>query len=979
MYYVPLPKTHTIERPGVNDTWQVVVTNGAKFTTGLLGEGIYVFGTPRDAAYFANLNSVGHIFICETFLGRTLKVRRPVRGITAGKLNQSGYYSAFLLNSGIEALPQADVAFESLLLEAAEAPNEPMAKNSELGFYAVYNPDQVMPHYVLEVNSSGLPRNVDALLNHPTFGDNEATAMVRFDRVDDPNVPLYEPDLMQSLKNSLEPKYKVDAVFRIHNPILKQRMFTAIHDFELQQRRFKRPSGQNVVFKFHGSPACLSIVRNGFNIATRPGMFGKAIYFAEDPRKSCKFAPTGELLLCRVALGRTLTMRVADNSLNGEGLRKRGYDSVTAPGHRFMCCCYAVNRTEYAIFDPDLAYPEYLIQFTKVIQKKPFRSLLCGDVLLYAIHSSLQALWATLFITMLLMVMYIFLVGITMVISNPTGCDRTVSDRSAHFTWVMAFTIAFVCELLPISMFCCMRWARPVQTHFGLQAVASSDLEARLIPDAVNETDNPPSEPQEAGGCVTGKTPRKILRHLNCWIVFWHVLALALCAVILCINQLIQCPIYTLTDYPVYTVNPINLQSIDVTSNNFVRLEDPFNTSGVNATWQIDLNHIQMYTTTVRTYCLSPMSWGASGVNPQCAIPFIALSACTSASDFVTQLQQASAAHGSLEAFPGAMSLPPRPMIQFSDTSLSPSSLVTSWDSFQYLINDPDFANINTFIAGRAATPLLAAHYADYTTAVATMGTPATSWPLCGAYEVEVIANNTETYTPGPAVPSVVNDPLTVVTNTNINNGTQSLQLTLTLTLHNAGPPAVYFNDSDLVIYDLPTIRTGSQILTTNTTTVTNNTLVNGTLVNASNTNYSAFTTTNNNTLVSPQILLDFTRSYPTWQQKYTLVYWPLLVPLLFGVALFLVCLLWLGWLYWRHPSEERLQYGNYNKKRKFKAPHTPASLSLDAHAFNTELRSPNDNDTVPRLPCFPSSPLNPNSAPPAPHPSPSPRNPFGP
>jgi len=46
----------------------------------------------------------------------------------------------------------------------------------------------------------------------------------------------------------------------------------------------------------------------------------------------------------------------------------------------------------------------------------------------------------------------------------------------------------------------------------------------------------------------------------SCWIVFWHVLALALCAVILCINQLIQCPIYTLTDYPVYTVNPINLQ-----------------------------------------------------------------------------------------------------------------------------------------------------------------------------------------------------------------------------------------------------------------------------------------------------------------------------------------------------------------------------------------------------------------------------------
>lgn len=45
--------------------------------------------------------------------------------------------------------------------------------------------------------------------------------------------------------------------------------------------------------------------------------------------------PPNATVICgtprRVALGRTLTMRVADNSLNGEGLRKRGCAAVFPP------------------------------------------------------------------------------------------------------------------------------------------------------------------------------------------------------------------------------------------------------------------------------------------------------------------------------------------------------------------------------------------------------------------------------------------------------------------------------------------------------------------------------------------------------------------------------------------------------------------------------------------------------------------------
>ena len=72
---------------------------------------------------------------------------------------------------------------------------------------------------------------------------------------------------MEGLRAALAPKYTVDAVYHLHNPILLQRFYVALHDFQLRQSKGKKCASQNVRVKFHGSSECLSIIKHGFNRA----------------------------------------------------------------------------------------------------------------------------------------------------------------------------------------------------------------------------------------------------------------------------------------------------------------------------------------------------------------------------------------------------------------------------------------------------------------------------------------------------------------------------------------------------------------------------------------------------------------------------------------------------------------------------------------------------------------------------------------
>ena len=63
----------------------VQVANGAKFSSGLMGECIYLVATPREAAYLAAVANVSHVIVADCLLGRILPLQQVCGGVHGGK------------------------------------------------------------------------------------------------------------------------------------------------------------------------------------------------------------------------------------------------------------------------------------------------------------------------------------------------------------------------------------------------------------------------------------------------------------------------------------------------------------------------------------------------------------------------------------------------------------------------------------------------------------------------------------------------------------------------------------------------------------------------------------------------------------------------------------------------------------------------------------------------------------------------------
>ena len=127
-----------------------------------------------------------------------------------------------------------------------------------------------------------------------------------------------------------------------------------------------RAFGTNIDQKFHGTSeeGIKGITKNGFKkpgpppTGQRPGMYGQGIYFATDSSKSAQEIYTKgskKLLLCDVLLGKSMVVKGANNGLNGDFIRKKGFDSVYAP--RGTKSTGGVDNDEFVIYDPDRALP----------------------------------------------------------------------------------------------------------------------------------------------------------------------------------------------------------------------------------------------------------------------------------------------------------------------------------------------------------------------------------------------------------------------------------------------------------------------------------------------------------------------------------------------------------------------------------------------------------------------------------------------
>eukprot|EP01006_Ploeotia_vitrea_P026968 TRINITY_DN59872_c0_g1_i1.p1 TRINITY_DN59872_c0_g1~~TRINITY_DN59872_c0_g1_i1.p1 ORF type:complete len:689 (-),score=57.93 TRINITY_DN59872_c0_g1_i1:141-1964(-) len=105
----------------------------------------------------------------------------------------------------------------------------------------------------------------------------------------------------------------------------------------------------------------MSIIQHGFHMPAHGGMFGRGIYFASDSSKSAMFSTSGEMLMCKVALGKYRVLDQADNSLTLHHIKSHGFDSVFAKPRSSRVG--GVERDEYVVFDPDQCIPQYLIKF----------------------------------------------------------------------------------------------------------------------------------------------------------------------------------------------------------------------------------------------------------------------------------------------------------------------------------------------------------------------------------------------------------------------------------------------------------------------------------------------------------------------------------------------------------------------------------------------------------------------------------------
>jgi len=118
--------------------------------------------------------------------------------------------------------------------------------------------------------------------------------------------------------------------------------------------------------KFHGTTASAvdAIIKDGFKLPTRPGMYGKGIYFATDSSKSANTLYTqgsGMLLLCEVLLGNVKQVRCSDSTITDAMLKREHFDSIFAP--RNSRSTGGVVNDEFVIYDPAKALPRYIIHY----------------------------------------------------------------------------------------------------------------------------------------------------------------------------------------------------------------------------------------------------------------------------------------------------------------------------------------------------------------------------------------------------------------------------------------------------------------------------------------------------------------------------------------------------------------------------------------------------------------------------------------
>lgn len=186
----------------------------------------------------------------------------------------------------------------------------------------------------------------------------------------------------------------VVGVEQVYNAKLKTRFFECKQDLI--------DPTQEPIYKFHGTEKAGvdGICKEGFrqpdaecpNMDKKSGgkklpMYGHGVYFASDSTKSAQMDYTkgsNMLLVCKVLLGKCLTLEKPNNHLDKGSLRKKHKsDSVFAPAGT------AVTFDEFVVYDARQAVAEYVVHFRPAgFGNLPSMSIGSGG---FSIHSILPS------------------------------------------------------------------------------------------------------------------------------------------------------------------------------------------------------------------------------------------------------------------------------------------------------------------------------------------------------------------------------------------------------------------------------------------------------------------------------------------------------------------------------------------------------------------------------------------------------------
>jgi hypothetical protein len=151
-------------------------------------------------------------------------------------------------------------------------------------------------------------------------------------------------------------RLQICRAFSLSNPALEQSFKNG-----LTKLKSDNPHVQRL---FHGTSldAVKAITSRGFQLPQHPGMFGRGVYFAGTPQKSweyCRDTPC-YMLVCDVALGRTLEKNTSDCSFEIQG---SSFDSVTGLARPQG----TLKATEYVIYDTVQVLPVFLLEIKQVL------------------------------------------------------------------------------------------------------------------------------------------------------------------------------------------------------------------------------------------------------------------------------------------------------------------------------------------------------------------------------------------------------------------------------------------------------------------------------------------------------------------------------------------------------------------------------------------------------------------------------------